>query len=97
MRRISLREKDRDRMKRLTTQEILSLVGIAIASPVLAMGILVSARAAAMGGNDFLLFALALCGAVVSGINGFGRRTIKAKCHVRGGHRGPQPKVALHS
>ena len=84
-------------MKRLKTQEILSLVGIAIAAPILALGILVSARATAMTMNDFLLFALALCGAVVSSINGFGRRTIKAKCHIRGGHRGPQLKVALHS
>lgn len=84
-------------MKRLTTQEILSLIGIAIAAPILAMAILVSARAAALAENDLLLFALALGGAVVSGINGFGRRTIKAKSQMRGGHRGPQPRVALHS
>lgn len=83
-------------MKRLKTQEILSLVGIAIAAPILALGILVSARATAVTENDFLLFALALCGAVVSSINGFGRRTIKVESYSRG-HKGPQPKVALHS
>ncbi len=79
-------------MKRLTTQEILSLIGMAIAAPVLAIAVLVSARVAAVAENDLLLFALALCGAVVSGINGFGRRTIKAKSHSRDGRRGPQPK-----
>ena len=83
-------------MKRLKTQEILSLVGIAIAAPILALGILVSARATAVTENDFLLFALALCGAVVSSVNGFGRRTIKVESYSRG-HKGPQPKVALHS
>lgn len=98
MHRMSQREREttRDRMKRLTTQEILSLVGIAIAAPVLALGILVSAQAASVAENNLLLFALALGGAVVSGINGFGRRTIKVKSCSRDGHRGPQPKVALH-
>ena len=99
MHRISQKERKetlRDRMKRLTTQEILSLVGITIAAPILALGIIVSARASAVAEYDLLLFLMALCGAVVSGINGFGRRTIKAKCHSQGGRRGPQPKVALH-
>lgn len=84
-------------MKKPTTQEIISLVGIAIAAPVLALSILVSARAAAMAENDILLCALALCGAVVSAVNGFGRRTIKAKAHSRSGRKGPHAKVALPS
>ncbi|HUE82620.1 MAG TPA: hypothetical protein VMM84_10965, partial [Pyrinomonadaceae bacterium] len=64
-----------DLMKALTTKELISLAGILVAAPVLALGLLVSARAAGVADNDFLLLALALCGAVVSGINGFGRRT----------------------
>jgi hypothetical protein len=84
-------------MKKLTTQEVVSLVGIAIAAPVLTLAILVSARVAAVTGNDFLLFALALCGVVVSAKNGFGRRAIKAQLHSANGRKGPQSKVVLHS
>lgn len=83
-------------MKKLTTQEVVSLVGIAIAAPVLTLAILVSARVAAVKENDFLLLALALCGVVVSAKNGFGRRTIKAQLHSASGRKGPQAKVALH-
>ncbi len=99
MHRISEKETKetlRDRMKRLTTQEVLSLVGIAILTPILALGILVSARASAVAEHDLLLFVMALCGAVVSGVNGFGRRTIKARLCSEGGRTGPQPNVALH-
>ena len=53
--------------------------------------------AAAAGENGILLLALTLCGAVVSGLNGFGRRTVRGKAHSRGGRRGPQSSVALTS
>jgi len=83
-------------MKKLTTQEVVSLVGIAIAAPVLTLAILVSARVASVAENDFLLFALALGGVVVSAKNGFGR-TVKAQLRSASGRKGQQPKVALPS
>lgn len=64
-------------MKELKTKEIVSLVGIAITAPILALAILVSAHRAAVADYDFVLVILSLCGAVVSGLNGFGRRTTR--------------------
>ena len=84
-------------MKALTTKELISLAGILVAAPVFALGILVSARAAAVAGNDLLLLALALCGAVVSGINGFGRRTANISGRSDNSRKGTQPRVVLHS
>ncbi len=81
--------------QKLTTPDLVSLAAIAITAPVLALAILVSARVAAVGGSDVLLFALALCGGVVSGINGFGRRMIKTNSHSRSGRKVSQSKVAL--
>jgi hypothetical protein len=83
--------------KKLTTSEFVSLAVIAIAAPVLALAIVVSARASAMAENDLLLFALTLCGAVVSGFNGFGRRTIKARSHSASRHEEPKTGVAILS
>ena len=92
-----LRETTPVHMKNLTTQKLLSLAGIAIAAPVLALSIIVSARVAGVAENDLLMFALALCGAIVGGINGFGRRTIKARAHSDRSHKDPQQGVALLS
>ena len=64
-------------MKELKAKELISLAGIAVTAPILALAILVSARSAAVADYDMLLVILSLCGAVVSGLNGFGRRTIK--------------------
>ena len=64
-------------MKGLKTKEAISLAGIAVTTPILALAILVSARRAAVADYDLLLVLLSLCGAVVSGLNGFGRRTTK--------------------
>ena len=64
-------------MKGLKTKEVISLAGIAVTAPILALAILVSARRAAVADYDLLLVVLSLCGAVVSGLNGFGRRAIK--------------------
>ena len=66
-------------MKTTTTKQLVSLVGIAIVTPMFALAILVSARSAAVGESDVTLLVLALCGAVISGLTGFGRRTIKAE------------------
>ncbi|HLA09811.1 MAG TPA: hypothetical protein VJ023_04280 [Pyrinomonadaceae bacterium] len=66
-------------MKAMKTKELLSLVGIAIAAPVFALTLVAGAHAAAVAVNDVLLLALAGCGAVHGGLNGFGRRTLKAE------------------
>ncbi len=47
-------------------------------SPVLALAMLVSVKSSGVVKNDVLLLLLTLSGAVLSGINGFGRRTAKA-------------------
>ena len=83
-------------MKEIKTKELVSLAGIAVTAPILALAILVSARRAAVADYDLLLVVLSLCGAVMSGINGFGRRTIKA-CHSDKSHKGSQSSVALPS
>ena len=88
----------KDRMtNKLTTQEIVSLVVIAVAAPVLALAFVVSVRAIALAENDLLLFSLTLCGALVSGINGFGRRTIKARVRSGDSRIEQRPGVALLS
>ena len=83
-------------MKTITTKEVVSLVIIAITAPVLALAIFAGARAMAAG-NESLLLALTLGGAVVSGLNGFGRRTVIAEGQSRRGRKGPQSDVALTS
>jgi hypothetical protein len=84
-------------MKAITTKEFVSLVAIAITAPLLALGIVAGARAVVAVENDLLFLALTLCGAVVSGINGFGRRTVKAQSCSGSSRRGPQSNVALTS
>ena len=83
-------------MKSLTTKEFVSLALILITAPVLALGLFLAIRTLT-GGNEFLLLALTLCGALVSGINGFGRRTVTAESQSRRGRGGPQSSVALTS
>ena len=83
-------------MKTITTREYVSLALIAITAPVLALGLVFAIRTVAAG-NEFLLVALTLCGAVVSGINGFGRRTVRAEAQSRGRRGGPPSSVALTS
>jgi hypothetical protein len=84
-------------MKAITTKELISLVVIAIAAPVLALGVFLAASAIVAAGNELLLTALTLCGAVVSGVNGFGRRTARAESQSRRSRGGPQSSVALTS
>ena len=83
-------------MKEITTKEVISLVGIAVTAPILALAILVSARRAAVADYDLLLVVLSLCGAVMSGLNGFGRRTTKTSPSNKSS-KGPQSSVALPS
>ena len=83
-------------MKAITTREFVSLALIAITAPVLALGLVLAIRTLASG-DEFLLLALTLCGAVVSGINGFGRRTVSAESQSRRSRGGPQSSVALTS
>lgn len=65
-------------MKANTTTNVASAVMLAILSPFLALGILISIKTAGIRNNDVLLLLLTLSSAVLSGINGFGRRTAKA-------------------
>ena len=87
----------KDLMKALTTKESVSLAVIVIIAPVLALGVVLAARVMVASGNELMLLALTLCGAVVSGINGFGRRTVKAESQSRRSRGGPQSSVALTS
>jgi hypothetical protein len=79
--------------KNITTKEILSLAGIAIVTPLFALAILVSSHSM-VAGSDVSLLLMALCGAVISGLTGFGRRT--AKVDTRPPHHSTR-SVASHS
>ena len=65
-------------MKANTTTNLASVVMLVILSPFLALAILVSIETAGIRDNEVLLLMLTLLSAVLSGINGFGRRTPKA-------------------
>ena len=65
-------------MKAKTTTNLASVVMLVILSPFLALAILVSIQTAGIKDNEVLLLMLTLLSAVLSGINGFGRRTLKA-------------------
>lgn len=62
-------------MKANTTRNLTSVVMLVILSPFLALAILVSIKTAGIRNNEILLLLLTLSSAVLSGINGFGRRT----------------------
>jgi hypothetical protein len=84
-------------MKAFTTKEFVSLAVIVITAPVLALGLVLAVRATVAAGNELLLLALTLGGAVVSGINGFGRRTVIAESQSLSSRGGPHSSVALTS
>jgi hypothetical protein len=65
-------------MKTNTTKNLASVVMLVILSPFLALAILVSIQTAGIRDNEVLLLLLTLLSAVLSGINGFGRRTSSA-------------------
>src|SRR5918996_1735901 len=62
-------------MKSNTTKNLASVVMLVILSPILGLAILVSIKTAGIRDNEVLLVLLMLSSAVLSGINGFGRRT----------------------
>jgi len=62
-------------MKAKTTINLASVVMLVILSPFLALATLVSIKTAGIRDNEVLLVLLTLSSAVLSGINGFGRRT----------------------
>lgn len=63
-------------MKSNTTRNLTSVVMLVILFPFLALAILVSIKTAGIRDNEVLLLLLTLSSAVLSGINGFGRRTV---------------------
>jgi len=65
-------------MKSNTRKNLASAAMLAVLSPFLALAILVSVKTAGIIENDVLLVLLTLLSAVLSGVNGFGRRTAKA-------------------
>jgi hypothetical protein len=65
-------------MKANTTTNLASAVMLVVLSPFLALAMLVSIKTAGIKDNTALLLLLTLFSAVLSGINGFGRRTATA-------------------
>jgi positive regulator of sigma E activity len=65
-------------MKTNTTKNLASAAMLVIVVPFLTLAMLVSVKSSGMVENDVLLLLLTLSGAVLSGVNGFGRRTAKA-------------------
>jgi len=65
-------------MKAKVTANLTSVVMLVVLTPFLALAILVSINTAGIRNNEGLLLMLTLSSAVLSGINGFGRRTPKA-------------------
>jgi hypothetical protein len=69
-------------MKTITGKMLISLVGLAVATPFFLIALVAGARAIELAQNaqdETLLVMLAFSGAVISMINGFGRRTGKAQ------------------
>lgn len=67
-------------MKTITGKMLISLIGVAVAAPFFLIALVAGARAVELAQNaqdDALLVVLAFTGAVISMINGFGRRTSK--------------------
>jgi hypothetical protein len=76
------RRRKRNKMKAITGKMLVSLVGFALAAPFILIAMVAGARAVELAQNaqdDALLVVLAMSGAVISMVNGFGRRTRKAK------------------
>jgi hypothetical protein len=65
-------------MKAKVTTNLTSIVMLVVLTPFLALTILVSIQTAGIRNNELLLLMLTLSSAVLSGINGFGRRTSTA-------------------
>ncbi|MEN3329205.1 MAG: hypothetical protein V7638_4012 [Acidobacteriota bacterium] len=70
---------------------------LVILSPLLALAILVSIETAGIRDNEVLLLMLTLLSAVLSGINGFGRRTLKAVPLTTAKTSGPRLQLSARS
>lgn len=69
-------------LKAITGKMLISLVGVAVAAPFFLIALVAGARAVELAHDaqdEALMIVLAMCGAVISMINGFGRRTQKAQ------------------
>ena len=84
-------------MKTLTAKEFATHAVVVVLAVLFAPAIVIGASAMAPTDNGLLLLTLTLCGVVLSGINGFGRRTVKANSQRDESRRGPQSGVALTS
>lgn len=62
-------------MKANTTKNLASVAMLVVLTPFLALAMLVSIKTAGIKDNYMLMLLLTLFSAVLSGINGFGRRT----------------------
>ena len=82
-------------MKAKVTTNLASVVMLAVLTPFLALAMLVSIKTAGIRNNEVLLLLLTLSSAVLSGINGFGRRTATAVqlSPVKTGSRGANPST----
>ena len=76
--RIALTVGQTNPMKANTTKNLASVATLLILTPFLALAILASIKTAGIRNNDVVLLMLTLLSAVLSGINGFGRRTATA-------------------
>ena len=80
-------------MKAITGKMLISLVGVMVAAPFILIALVAGARAIELAQNahdDALLIVLAMCGAVISMINGFGRHTGKSE------RRGVRAEARVH-
>ena len=81
-------------MKANTTKNVTSAVMLVVLSPFLALAILVSIKTVGIKDNYALLVLLTLSSAVLSGINGFGRRTPATVPLTTANGRGANPSRA---
>jgi hypothetical protein len=73
-------KEEKEYMKAITGKMLISLVGVAVAAPFFLIALIAGARAVELAQNahdDALLVVLAFAGAVISMVNGYGRRTSK--------------------
>jgi len=85
-------------MKAITTRDLTSAVMLVILSPFLALAILVSIKTVGLKDNYVWLVLLTLLSAVLSGINGFGRRTsttVPLSTANERGHNPSQSRIEL--
>ena len=69
-------------MRTVNAKVILSMIGAVLIIPLFALAVITGAHAndlAQSGLDDLLLVGLAMGGAIASLVNGFGRRTVRAK------------------